>query len=99
MVVGKEFLLSQIGMDWRARALIADGSRSGFDMGDQVWGIFIAGLREMHFVPHPHRGPFLAIPRVEVIGRVDELSRRQRGFWTPLSTLFSWLKLLLPNSA
>lgn len=49
-------------------------------MSDQLWGVFIAGLREMHFVAHPQRGPFLAIARVLVIGRVDELSRGQRRF-------------------
>ncbi len=66
-------------------------------MGDQLWGIFFAGLREMHFVPHPQRGPFLGVACIEVIGRVDELSRGQGRFWTLPSTLLSWLKLLLPN--
>lgn len=63
MLLWEQILLSQVVMNAGENALIADGSRSGFDMGNEVWSIFIAGLREMHFVPHPQRGPFLAIPR------------------------------------
>ena len=80
MLIWKEVLLSQVGVDRGEAPLIAQRSRSGLDMGDQLWGIFIAGLGEMHLLPHPHRRPFLAITRVEVIGRVDELSRRQGWF-------------------
>jgi hypothetical protein len=43
-------------------------------MGDQLWGVFIAGLREMHFVPHLQRRPLLAIASIEVVRGVDELS-------------------------
>src|SRR6266550_8602281 len=99
MLIWKEFLLSQIGMNRGQSPLIAEGSLSRLDMGNQLWGIFIAGLREMHFIPHPQRGPFLAIACVLVIGGVDELSRGQGRFWTPPSTLLSWLKLVLPNGA
>ncbi len=53
----------------------------------------------MHFVPYPQRRPLLPIASIEVIGGVDELSRGQGWFWTPASTLLSWLKLLLPNGA
>ena len=52
----------------------------GFDMGDQLGSLFVTGLREMHFVAHLQRGPFLAIACVKVIGRVDELSRGQGRF-------------------
>src|SRR5258708_38541874 len=97
MLIWEQVLLSQIVMNRGEDSLIAEGIRSGCDIGGQLWGIFIAGLREMHFGAHPQRSPLLAIPRVKVIGRVDELSSGQRRFWTPLSTLFWWLKLLLPN--
>src|SRR5260221_9786763 len=97
MVIGEEFLVSQIVMNRGEDPLIADGSRRGLDMSDQLRGLFIARLGEMHFISHPQRGPFLAIPRVEVIGRIDELSRGQGWFWAPSSPLLSWLKLLLPN--
>src|SRR5438445_8388251 len=94
MLIGKEFLLSQIGMNRGEGPLIADGSLSRLDMGDQLWGVFITSLREMHFVPYPQRRSLLPIASIEVIGGVDELSSGQRWFWTPPSTLLSWLKLL-----
>src|SRR5258708_199158 len=97
MVIGEEVLLSQIGMNRGEHSLITEGSRSRLDMRDQLWSVFIAGLGEMHLISDPERGSFLAIPGIQVIGRVDELSCGQRRFWTPLSTLFWWLKLLLPN--
>src|SRR5437588_844371 len=53
----------------------------------------------MHFIPHPERRPFLARAGVEVIGRVDELSRRQGRLLPPLSPLFPYFKLVLPNGA
>ena len=89
MLIGQEFFLSQIGMNRAEDSLIAEGSRRGLDMGNELRSIFIAGLGEMHFVAYPQRGPFLAIARVEVIRRVDELSRRQDRFWAPSPTLLS----------
>src|SRR6266849_5460015 len=53
----------------------------------------------MHFIAEPDSGPLLSIAYVEVIGGVDELSRRQDRFCTPLSALLSWLELLLPHGA
>ncbi len=86
MVIWEKILLSQVGMDRAEDSLIAQRSRSGLDMGNQLWGVFIAGLGKMHFLPHPHRRPFLAIAGIQVIGRVDELSRGQgwlRSPWPP----------------
>jgi len=70
MLFWEQFLPSQSRMDRGKGPLIAQRSLSGLDMSDQLRGIFIAGLREMHFIPHPQRGPFLAIARVEVIGEL-----------------------------
>ena len=94
MLIWEQFPLSQTRMDRREGPLIGDGSLSGLDMSDQLRSIFVASLREMYLVAHPQRGPFLAIPCVEVIGRVDELSRRQGRFCPLSSPLLSWLKLL-----
>jgi hypothetical protein len=44
MLIGKEILLSQIGMNRRENSFIAEGSRSGLDMSNQVWSLFITGL-------------------------------------------------------
>ena len=99
MLIGEEVLLSQAAMDRAEAALIAQGSRSGLDVGNQLWGVFIAGLGEMHLIPHPHRRPFLAITRIQVRGRVDELSCRQSWLLPPLSPKIPWFKLLLPDSA
>jgi hypothetical protein len=38
MLIGEEFLLSQIVMNRGEDPLITDGSRSRLDMGDQLWG-------------------------------------------------------------
>ena len=77
MLIGEQFFLSQVGMDRGEDSLIAQGSSSGLDMGDQLWSIFIARLGKMHFISEPDGGPLLAIARVKVIGGVDKLSRRQ----------------------
>src|SRR5205823_9014669 len=42
---------------------------------------------------------FAALAGIQVIGRVDELSRRQGWLLPPLSSLFPCFKLLLPNGA
>ena len=68
-------------------------------MSDQLRGIFIAGLGEMHLIPDPERGSFLAIPCVQVIRGVDELSGWESRFSSPSPTLLSWLELLFPDSA
>src|SRR6266581_119302 len=99
MVRGEKVLLSQASMDRGEASLIAHRSSSGLDMSDQLRGVFIAGLSEMHFEPHPQRRPFLAIAGIQVIGRVDELSCRQGWLLAPLSSEIQWLKLLLPDSA
>lgn len=99
MLIGKEFLLSQIGMNRGENSFITQGSRSGFDMGNQLWSLFITGLGEMDLVACLECCSFLPIARVEVIGRSDELSSRQDRLSPPSPTLLSWLKLLLPNGA
>ncbi len=40
MLTWEQFLLSQIGMNRGQDPLIAQGSRSSLDMGDQLWSIF-----------------------------------------------------------
>jgi len=99
MLTWKQFLLSQLGMNRGQDPLIAEGSRSRPDMGNQLWSLFITGLGEMYLVPCPEGCPFLPIARVEVIRRGDELSSRQDRLSPPSPTLLSWLKLLLPNGA
>ncbi len=37
MLLGEQFLLSQVGMDRREGSLIAEGSSSRLDVGDQLW--------------------------------------------------------------
>ena len=68
-------------------------------MGDQLWGVFVTGLGEMPFVPHPQLGSFLAIAGIKIIRRVDKLGCRQGRFQPPLSALFPCFKLLFPNGA
>jgi hypothetical protein len=46
----EQFLLSQIGMDRGKNSLIAQGSRGGLDVGDQLWSLFITALGEMYLV-------------------------------------------------
>jgi hypothetical protein len=38
MVIWEKILLSQVGMDRAEDSLIAQRSRSGLDMGNQLWG-------------------------------------------------------------
>ena len=97
MLIGEEVLLSQAAMDRREAPLIADGSRSGLDMGNQLRARSLAGLGEMYLIPHPYRRPLLAITGVQVIGRVDELSCRQGWLLPPLSPEIQWFKLLLED--
>ena len=66
-------------------------------MGDQLWSVFIAGLGKMHFIPHPERRPFLAIAGVEVIGRVDELSRRQGRLLSSIVPLDRVFQTVVPK--
>src|SRR5712691_1522540 len=48
--------------------------------------------------PGRQRASLLAISRVEVIGRGDELSCWQGRLLPPSPTLIEWLKLLLPDA-
>src|SRR2546428_55826 len=97
MSIWEQILVSQADVDCTENPFITDGSRSRLDMSDQLWSLFIAGLGEMDLIPHPQRGPFFAIACVEVIGRVDELSRGQGWLISPLPSLIPWFKLLFPN--
>jgi hypothetical protein len=47
VLLWEQFLLSQVGMDRREGSLIAQGSKSRLDVGDQLWSIFITGLAKM----------------------------------------------------
>ncbi len=47
MLLREQFLLSQVSMDSGEGSLIAEGSRSRLDVGDQLWSIFITGLAKM----------------------------------------------------
>ncbi len=85
----KQVLLSQIGMNRREHSFIAEGSRSGFDAGNQLWCVVVTGLGEMHLVVGPEGGSYLAIARVEVIRRGAELSRGQGLLSPKAATLFS----------
>src|SRR5450759_990945 len=89
MLIWEQILPNQVGMDRGEDPLIAERSRSGFDVGDQLWSIIITCLAKMDFVSEPECGPLLPIARVEIIGGVDELSCGQGWFWTPPSTLLS----------
>jgi hypothetical protein len=77
--------------------LIGDGSMARFYLRDQLWSIIVTGLCEMRFVAHPEGCAFLAIPRISIRGRIDDLSRRQGLLNTPLTAVFQRCKLLLPN--
>ena len=86
MLTWKQFLLSQLGMNRGQDPLIAEGSRSRLDMGNQLWSLFSTGLGEMDLVACPECCPFLPIARVLVIRRGDELSRRQDRLSPVLAT-------------
>src|SRR5215471_2778809 len=73
MLIGKQFLLREVRMDSGDDSLIAQWSSSSLDDSDELWGIFVTRLSEMHFVSSPERASLLAISRVEVIGRGNEL--------------------------
>ena len=84
-------------MNWGESLLVVDGSRGGLDMGDQLWGVFVAGLGEMHFIADPQRRAFLSITSIKVIGRIDQLGCWQCRFNSPLPALVERLKLLLED--
>jgi hypothetical protein len=99
MVPWEELLFGQPGVDHGENPLITDGSLGRLDMGDQLRSLFIAGLGEMHLIADPQGSSFLAIACVEIIGRVDELGRRESWLLPPLSSLVERFKLLLPDRA
>ncbi len=68
-------------------------------MRNQLRRIFFARLDKIHFVSGPERASFLAISGVEIIGRGNELRCWQRWLFSPLPSLLSRFKLLLPNGA
>src|SRR6266480_526383 len=83
MLLWEQFLLSQTSVDGGKHSLIADGSRSGLDMSDQLGSLFITSLAEMHLIADPQRASFLAIPCVQVIRGVNELSGWESRFSSP----------------
>src|SRR5437879_13538674 len=97
MLIGEQILLSQIGMNRRKNSFITTGGRCGLDMSDQLRSIFIAGLGKMHFVPGPERTAFLAITRVEVVRRGDQLSCRKKRLFSPAPSVLEGLTLFLPD--
>ena len=50
MLIWEKVLLSQINMDCGDDSLITERRRSGLDMSNQLWSIFVARLGEMHLV-------------------------------------------------
>src|SRR5512135_32696 len=98
MLTGKQLFLCQILMNRGDDALIAERGRGGFDMSNELRRIFVAGLGKMHFVSGPECAPLLAVSRVEVIGRGNELSCWECWLLPPLPSLLPCFKLLLPQS-
>src|SRR6266705_4997557 len=99
MSLWEQILLREIDMDCADDSFIAQRCRSGLDMSNQLWSVFITGLGEIDLVARPEGCSFLAITCIEVIGRGDELSGRESWFRSPLTSLLPCFKLLLPNRA
>src|SRR6266487_8060 len=99
VLIWKKVSLSQARVDRCERLLIGDASTRGFDVGDQLRSLLVAGLGEMNFVANPQGSPFLTITGIQIIGRVDHLSCRKGQLLSKFSTLIKQVKLLLPDAA
>src|SRR5262245_24743224 len=73
MLAWGEVCLLKIGMDHFGHGLIGGGSNGGSHMRDEMRGVFLTRLGDMHFVARPPRLALFAIACFWIIGRVDEL--------------------------
>jgi hypothetical protein len=67
-------------------------------MRNQLRSLLLTGLGKVNFEADPHGGPFLAVPRIEIIRGVDELSGWESRFRSPLPPLLERLELLFPDA-
>src|SRR5215472_8062989 len=68
MLIRQQLLFGQTAMNHGERALIWERRRRGLHMGNQLRGLLITGLGEMHLVARPEDRSFLGRACVEVIG-------------------------------
>src|SRR5215472_15318334 len=97
MLTREQFLLCQVCMDSGDDSLITQRSSRGLDNSDELRGVFVTRLSEMHFVPSPECASLLAIPCIEVVGRGNELRCWENWLLPPLSPSLPCFKLLLPH--
>ena len=62
VLAGEEPLRRQPLVDRPRRVDVGDGRPRGQDVGDEVGGVVVAGLRQVRLVPAPRRRPLVAVP-------------------------------------
>lgn len=73
---GEQVFVAQGLMNRRRQVAVCRGHGTRFDVGDEVWLVVIACLRQMHFVAHPHRCVLLPVMRIDIVRGTEKERRR-----------------------
>ena len=77
---------------------VIGGRGCGFDMGDQMRSLVIAGLRHMNFLSSPQNITLDAETGINIVGRVDQQSTWGKILLgSPLDWSFGCILLLHPH--
>src|SRR5437764_4568917 len=81
----RDVLVDQCLLDGRGALRFMDRGWGGVDVGEQVGRGRLTGFADVDHVPSPLRVAFVAVARLDIVGRFDALGRRWQ-FPTRLET-------------
>ncbi len=99
MLCGHQILFFERLMDYRRHIHIPVARSTRLDMGNQSGSIFITTFAQVHLLPHPPRGQFAPVGRLDIIRGADHFGwGRNIVVGAEVGSAFDEFKLLDPHA-